>query len=145
MRELSAVPFAFIPNYGEGGVDIDQHDDARLVWLSSVTPGIGSRERLLRWSPDEGTALAATEYPLPIARNTPAEQFKGSGTNAKTWNDRVFQPAEWGVGDLDSSPEKIIRLFRNKQYTQGFAMVCFLGRDGTSLKGLLWAQRQSRQ
>ncbi len=84
----------------------------------------------MHWNIDSRTADAAMAHPLPIKRDTPARQFEGCLTSPRTWNDRVLQPAEWPNGYLWSSPEQILKFFRDGRYTQGLAMVVSWGGMG---------------
>ena len=89
-----------------------------------------SRLRMLCWPTDPKTVHSASAYPIPIRRQIPASQFPGFSTDAKTWNDRVIQPAAWPAGTLRSSPAQIMEFFQNRRYTQGLAMVVSWGGMG---------------
>jgi hypothetical protein len=97
----------------------------------------------MHWPTDQLTAQAATAYPVVIKREAPATQFVGCPTRAETWNDRVFQPAQWPAGPLRSSPEQIIKFFRMKRYTQGLAMVVSWGGMGRRSKDIYGQRRHA--
>lgn len=86
--------------------------------------------RLLRWTTDQWTAKAASDYPLPIRATTPRAQFgedgRDCGFNPQRWS-RVVQPACWPLRAA-CTPEQIIEQFRAGRYTQGLAMVAAWGR-----------------
>lgn len=91
---------------------------------------------MIHWPPDPQTAQAANAHPISLKRDTPAPQFAGCWTEAKTWNDRVIQPAAWPAGPLRSSPDQIISFFRDRRYTQGLAMVVSWGGMGRRSKDI---------
>jgi hypothetical protein len=91
---------------------------------------------LIQWRLDPQTEQAARDYPIVIQANLPKPQFEGYDTNAKTWNDRVTQPAEWPTDQLKSCPNQIITFLKSERYTQGLAMVVSWGGMGRRSKDI---------
>lgn len=90
----------------------------------------------MHWEIEARTAQAATAHPLLIERAVPAPQFPGCCTSTQIWNDRVVQPATWKDGPLWSSPDEIIKQFRDGRYTQALALVVSWGGMGRRSKDI---------
>ncbi len=89
---------------------------------------------LLQWKTDARTAQAASRYPFPIKRDSPAPQFHGCNTDTLTWRNRITQPTSWKSTNLLSSPSNIIAEFKNQRYTQGVALVVSWGGMGRTVQ-----------
>jgi len=100
------------------------------VRTAVIIPSAG----MLNWRTDWQTVQAATAYSLPIKGDAPAPQFGGCLTSTQTWDDRVTQPATWKTGPLLSSPEEIIKQFREGRCTQALALVVSWGGMGRTSK-----------
>lgn len=94
-----------------------------------------SAGQLLHWSTDQQTEQAARAHPIRFESETPAGQFPGHYTSAKTWDDRVVLPASW-PHPLYSSPDQIMKFFRSGHYTQALAMVVSWGGMGRRSKAI---------
>lgn len=92
------------------------------------------------WRRDHATEVAASTYPVPIAFAQPAEQFPGFWVNPSRWDRRVVQPSDWPSTPFRSSPEIVIRQFREGRMTQGLALTASWGKMGRSSRRI-WGDR----
>jgi len=81
----------------------------------------------MNWTIDEKTQKAVVKYPLAKLGGQRCQQFQGKNFNPNNWSHRLIGPAQWPSKSLKSSPDEIIKQFRDKQFLQALALVVSWG------------------